>query len=325
MTVHSARGLKGLWGLLRRAGWLLLPTLLVLVQCAAAPPSSPGTGKSASVVGLETRPFTPTEQDTLRARLLRLGVDATLVRDLRMDTLACYPSRLRLKLDYGEKWGSFAQYLEPVTVQRLRDFLAREAELLRAVEARHGVPPQVVGAILMVETRLGESMGHFRAPDLFLTLMLHEGSTSAAALDSAELREARFGGTRSRAELAQALDEKARSRARWAAKEMRSVARLFPVKDWDTLPCSIAGAIGLPQFMPTSLAAYGDDGDGNGRVELGHLRDAAFSVGRYLKENGWRGRMTEEKRRRAVHNYNHSKVYVRTVLALAQKVGLPPA
>lgn len=318
------------WGQARlRLGWrgvlrVLLPAFM-LFQCAASP--TPPTQAPARSLpgGLQVRSFSPVEQDTLRHRLLRLGVDSALVGSLRLDTLQCYPTRLRLKLDYGEKWGSFAQYLEPATVRKLQDFLVREEALLAAAEARHGVPRQVIGAILMVETRLGESMGNFRAPDLFLTLMLHEGSTSPEALDSAEAREARFQGTRSRAELASVLDEKARSRARWAAKEMRSVARLFPVKDWDTLPCSIAGAIGLPQFMPTSLAAYGDDGDGNGRVELGHLPDAVFSVGRYLKENGWRGRMTAERRRKAVHHYNHSQVYVRTVLALAAKVGLPPA
>ena len=303
----------------------MLPLLLLLIHCGASAVPDAAPQVERTVQGVAVRSFTQVEQDTLRARLLRLGVDGQLVEELRLDTLQCYPTRLRLKLDYGEKWGSFAQYLEPVTVEKLQDFLRSHEALLAAAEARHGVPRQVIGSILMVETRLGEAMGHFRAPDLFLTLMLHEGSTSAEALDSAQARETRFKGTRTREELASLLDEKARSRARWAAKEMRSVARLFPVDLWDTLPCSIAGAIGLPQFMPTSLAAYGDDGDGNGRVELGHMPDAVFSVGRYLKENGWRGRMTEAKRQKAVHNYNHSKVYVRTVLNLARKVGLPPA
>lgn len=304
---------------------VLLPFLLLLLQCRASAVPDPAPRMERQVGGVTVRAFSQVEQDTLRARLHRLGVAEDWVESLRLDTLHCYPTRLRLKLDYGEKWGSFAQYLEAATVARLQAFLKEHEELLAAAEQRHGVPRQVIGSILMVETRLGEAMGNFRAPDLFLTLMLHEGSTSPEALDSAQAREARFQGTRSREELASLLDEKARGRARWAAKEMRSVARLFPVEIWDTLPCSIAGAIGLPQFMPTSLAAYGDDGDGNGVVELGLLPDAVFSVGRYLKENGWRGRMSEAKRQKAVHHYNHSKVYVRTVLNLARQVGLPPA
>ena len=293
--------------------FLVCCAIVLGAQLAAAP---------AATGAAPHRRFTPAEQELLRQRLGEAGVDPTLVAGLRLDTLRCYPGRLRLNLDYGEKWGSYSQYLEPATVDRLKGFLRTHGPLFAAAQARHGVPAQVLGSILMVETRLGDNTGQFRAPDLFLTLMLHEGATAPAALDSAEAREARFGGTRSRAELAEAIRAKAVDRARWATKEMRSVARLIPVKDWDSLPCSYAGAIGLPQFMPTSLAAYGDDGDGNGRVELGVLEDAVFSVGRYLKENGWRGRMTEEKRFKAIRRYNHSDVYARTVLKLAKAVGL---
>jgi membrane-bound lytic murein transglycosylase B len=292
----------------------------LLVQLAAAPALS---GVAPFAAEAPHRLFTGDEQELLRLRLREAGVDPILVDGLRLDTLRCYPGRLRLKLDYGEKWGSYAQYLEPATVDRLKGFLQTHSGLFASAEARHGVPAEVLGSILMVETRLGDNTGQFRAPDLFLTLMLHEGATAPAALDSAQAREARQGGSRTRAELAELIRVKAEDRARWATKEMRSLARLIPVKDWDTLPCSFAGAIGLPQFMPTSLAAYGDDGDGNGRVELGELEDAVFSVGRYLKENGWRGRMTEEKRFKAIRRYNHSDVYARTVLKLAKAVGLP--
>jgi membrane-bound lytic murein transglycosylase B len=298
-----------------RGALLMLAGCLSLFQVAAAPmhASSP------------FRPFTSAEQGQLRERLRSAGADSALVAGLRLDTLRCYPSRLRLNLDYNVKQGSYAQYLEAATVQRLQDFLRRESRLFAAAEAKHGVPAEVLGSILMVETRLGENTGQFRAPDLFLTLLLHEGATSEVALDTALARETRFGGTRSRAELEEIIRVKALERARWAGKEIRSLARLIPVRDWDTLPCSYAGAIGLPQFMPTSLAAYGDDGDGNGRVELGVLADAVFSVGRYLKENGWRGRMTADKRFKAIRRYNHSDVYARTVLKLAAAVGLPAA
>ncbi len=305
----------------RQLIWVSLVYLLGLTQVAPAPY---GAG-ALHAAGAPHRSFTPPEQALLRSRLLEAGVDSGLVAGLRLDTLRCYPGRLRLNLDYNVKQGSYAQYMEPATVQRLKDFIHRERELLRAAEEKHGVPAEVLGSILMVETRLGDNTGQFRAPDLFLTLMLHEGATQAAALDSAVARETRFGGMRSRAELAELIRGKAVERARWATKEIRSISRLIPLHDWDTLPCSYAGAIGLPQFMPTSLAAYGDDGDGNGRVELIKLDDAVYSVGRYLKQNGWRGRMTADKRFKAIRRYNHSDVYARTVLKLARAVGLPDA
>ena len=295
--------------------WLGLPllALLLLTQVAAGPTAQ---------TGAPSRLFSNEEQDSLRVRLHAAGLDEAWLAGLRLDTLRCYPGRLRLNLSYPSGRTSYAHYLQAETVDQLKAFLRREAPLLAAAETRHGVPAEVIAAILMVETRLGEQTGPFRAPDLFLTLLLHEAATSPAALDTAEARERRFGGTRGRAELEGIIRGRAVERARWAQKEFRTLARLVPTEHWNTLPCSYAGAIGLPQFMPTSLGAYGDDGDGNGVVELGNLPDAVFSIGRYLKENGWRGRMTEARRSRAVHHYNHSDAYVRTVLKLARAVGM---
>jgi membrane-bound lytic murein transglycosylase B len=290
---------------------------LLLALPAAAPPAAPGASDAPS------RAFSAAEQDTLRARLARAGLEESWLAELRLDTLKCYPGRLLLKLSYPAGRTSYAHYLQAQTVSELKDFLRREAPLLAAAEARHGVPAEVLGAILMVETRLGRQTGPFRAPDLFLTLLLHEEATSPAALDTAEAREARFAGLRSRRELEEIIRGRARERAAWALKEFRTLARLVPVEQWRTLPCSFAGAIGLPQFMPTSLGAYGDDGDGNGVVELGNLPDAVFSIGRFLKENGWRGRMSEARRQRAVRRYNHSEAYARTVLKLARAAGMP--
>lgn len=297
--------------MIRSAAAILV--LLLLTQVAAGP---------FAEMGAPSRPFTPSEQDTLRARLQAAGMDESWLWGLRLDTLRCYPGRLRLNLSYPSGHTSYAHYLQAETVDQLKAFLAREAPLLATAERRHGVPAEVIGAILMVETRLGEQTGQFRAPDLFLTLVLHEGATAAAALDTAQAREGRFGGSRSRQELEEIIRDRALGRADWALKEFRTLASLVPIEHWNTLPCSFAGAIGLPQFMPTSLGAYGDDGDGNGVVELGNLPDAVYSIGRYLKENGWRGRMTEARRSRAVHHYNHSDAYVRTVLKLARAAGM---
>jgi len=52
---------------------------------------------------------------------------------------------------------------------------------------------------------------------------------------------------------------------------------------------SYAGAIGYPQFLPSSIRAYAVDFDGDGRIdfESGPV-DAIGSVARYLAEHGWR-------------------------------------
>jgi len=51
---------------------------------------------------------------------------------------------------------------------------------------------------------------------------------------------------------------------------------------------SYAGAIGLPQFMPSSIRSYAIDGDGDGRIDLRlSTKDAIASVGNFMKKHGW--------------------------------------
>jgi membrane-bound lytic murein transglycosylase B len=52
---------------------------------------------------------------------------------------------------------------------------------------------------------------------------------------------------------------------------------------------SYAGAMGIPQFIPSSYRAYAVDGDGNGRVDLWNsMDDIVASVANYFKVHGWR-------------------------------------
>ena len=60
-------------------------------------------------------------------------------------------------------------------------------------------------------------------------------------------------------------------------------------RDAADLMGSYAGAIGVPQFIPSSYRAYAVDFDGDGRRDLsGSVDDAAGSVGSYLGRHGWR-------------------------------------
>jgi membrane-bound lytic murein transglycosylase B len=48
------------------------------------------------------------------------------------------------------------------------------------------------------------------------------------------------------------------------------------------------------------------------------LEDALSSLGNYLRAHGWRGPMKSRRRQRKVlYNYNYSKIYVNTVMAVA--------
>ncbi|WP_210336833.1 lytic murein transglycosylase [Aquamicrobium zhengzhouense] len=51
---------------------------------------------------------------------------------------------------------------------------------------------------------------------------------------------------------------------------------------------SWAGALGQPQFMPTSYLQYAVDGDGDGRADIwGSAADTLASIANYLAQRGW--------------------------------------
>ena len=79
---------------------------------------------------------------------------------------------------------------------------------------------------------------------------------------------------------------------------------------------SSAGAMGPMQFMPATWAAYGLDGDGDGRADILNPFDAVYSAAFYLCDHGagFGGQSLYD----AVFAYNHADWYVKKVLALAE-------
>ncbi|WP_369246193.1 lytic transglycosylase domain-containing protein [Streptomyces sp. R41] len=73
-------------------------------------------------------------------------------------------------------------------------------------------------------------------------------------------------------------------------------------------------AVGPMQFIPSTWARWGTDGNGDGRADPGNVFDAALAAGRYLCAGG-RDLSDPAELDRAVLGYNHSEAYLRTVRA----------
>ncbi len=131
----------------------------------------------------------------------------------------------------------------------------KQAELEQA-QAATGVPVNILLGIVGVETFYGENVGKYRVIDALATL----------AFDYPP-RQVFF-----RNELEQYLV---------MARE-EGLDPLAPVG-------SYAGAMGLPQFMPSSFRNFAVDGDADGKRDLWNdWADVFSSVGNYLKVHGWR-------------------------------------
>ena len=134
-----------------------------------------------------------------------------------------------------------------------------ESALTRA-EQTYGVPAEMIVGIIGVETFYGQNMGNYRVLDALTTLTLN----FPAAHPRAAERQAFF-----KSELGHFLAQ-AHSQGNASATG------------------SFAGAMGWPQFMPSSVAKFAVDFDGDGRIDLRNSPvDAIGSVANYFKAFGW--------------------------------------
>lgn len=78
---------------------------------------------------------------------------------------------------------------------------------------------------------------------------------------------------------------------------------------------SSVGAIGHMQFMPATWAAYGVDGNGDGKISPWNLEDSIFAAANYLSASGYSKDM-----RKAIWHYNHAEWYVNDVINTAAEL-----
>ncbi|TWP33136.1 peptidoglycan DD-metalloendopeptidase family protein [Leekyejoonella antrihumi] len=82
---------------------------------------------------------------------------------------------------------------------------------------------------------------------------------------------------------------------------------------------SSAGAVGLMQFLPTTFARYGVDGDGDGHINIRDDADSVFTAAHYLVASGAKDGTSGVVQ--AILAYNHATWYVNDVLYYAQAYG----
>jgi membrane-bound lytic murein transglycosylase B len=147
-------------------------------------------------------------------------------------------------------------FITPARIEGGVTFWNEHAEALRRAYEHYGVPPQVIVAILGVETFYGRQPGSYRVLEAVATLAFHYPKRAAFF----------------RKELEQFL---------LMAREERLDA-------W-TVTGSYAGAMGTPQFVASSFRRYAVDFDADGRKDIwSSVDDAIGSVAHYLGEHGWR-------------------------------------
>ncbi len=153
-------------------------------------------------------------------------------------------------------WRAYRQrFIEPRRIAAGRAFWQRHAATLAKAEALTGVPAEIIVAIIGIETIYGKHLGRFDTFAALTTLAFDYPPRAELFRDELE-----------------ALLLLARDEGRTP----------------DSYRSSYAGAIGLPQFLPSSIRRFAVDFDGDGSIDLVDSPDDAIgSVANFLKEHGW--------------------------------------
>jgi membrane-bound lytic murein transglycosylase B len=204
-------------------------------------------------------------------------------------------------------------FLQEKVISRARSYLVENTLLLDRVSKKYCVPKEVVVSILLVETRLGDFLGGRRAFNALASMALCSNLETVRPHLKKKLINA------GNENFARAICQQ---KADWAYAELTA---LILYADWSELdplsiPGSIYGALGLCQFIPSSVLYFGVDADDDGRVNLFTKADALHSIANYLREHGWKCTMDRPSQLQVILDYNRSLVYANTVLAVAEKL-----
>jgi membrane-bound lytic murein transglycosylase B len=194
-----------------------------------------------------------------RAAALAAGI-APETYDAAMGKIARNQRVADLNLNQPEFAIPVWSYLDTaVSPQRIADgraVLAGDAAILAPIEAKYGVPREILVSIWGNESDYGRSMGRFNMFEALATL-----AYAAPRADYA------------RPQLIAAL--RMMQRQKYAAADMTS---------------SWAGAFGQTQFVPTTFLAQAVDGDGDGKIDLWNsVPDALTSTANVISGAGWKG------------------------------------
>jgi membrane-bound lytic murein transglycosylase B len=238
----------------------------LLAGCAIPPASQPAAVATTPAGGTPADlPVVPAGGNFsafvagVRVEAMRKGISAPV---LDAAFAGVQPNRKVIELDsrqpeFTMTWQHYRDTrLSAQRVAAGRRAWADNRQLLAAIAQRFGVDPRVVVGIWGLETNYGTYTGGFHVVEALATLA--------------------WDGRRTRFFRSELLDS------------------LTILQDGDITPPamtgSYAGAMGQPQFMPSSYLRYAVDFDGDGKRDIWtSVPDSLASIANYLAKSGWRG------------------------------------
>jgi len=251
----------------------------------------------------------------LQRKLIGDGFDAGRIAAIYQNGQVAFESRsVSTYFLHSEANINYKRMTNLLLIMEARTYMRSQAEALRQAQGRFGVDPEVITAIILVETKFGRYLGKQSILNILSTMATLTDREPREHLWTQLPVERRFS--------REQYNKKADQKAAWAYKELKAFLTYTEQHQVDpiTVVGSYAGAMGIAQFMPSNILAYGRDGNGDGRINLFEDADAIHSIANYLKQYGWLPGIDRDKAYKVIYHYNHSSYYVETVLDIADRL-----
>lgn len=228
------------------------------VLLGALPAAGPAAPPAAAPPTVASDWIDPAQGEALVRRLAeRQGVPEATVRTLLGEAVFRQDIIDAITRPYEAKpWHQYrALFLTPARINGGVAFWQANQALLEQAAVRYGVPPEIIVAIIGVETQFGRNLGRYRVLDALATLGFAYPPRSPFFLGELE--------------------------------QFFTLTQEEHLDPRQTLG-SYAGAMGMGQFIPSSYRAYAVDFDGDGQRNLWQTADAIGSVANYFARHGWK-------------------------------------
>ena len=255
--------------------------------------------------------------ESLQQRLKIEGFDKNMIKDLYnrpeiyfdFKGVSRYFVHREAKLNYD-------QFTSKSSIKKAKIYMREYSTELSNAERIYGVDKKIITAIILVETRFGKVNGNRSVLNTLSTL---------ASLSDLDIREMVWNKNSKSCSLTkEEFNKWSKRKSKWAYAELKAFFKYVNREGIDPaiINGSFAGALGIAQFMPSSILAFAKDGDGDGSVDLFNHADAIISIAAYLGHYGWRPGIDRKDACKVIYYYNHSNYYVDTILKISELLNL---
>jgi membrane-bound lytic murein transglycosylase B len=269
-----------------------------------------------SGLGCSEPPAAPDYFPPLKARLVSDGFDSSFVESLYSRSEVAFDQRgISAYFAHSEGKLNYDQFLTRSSIDKTFDYLKQHEQVLDRVEAKYGVDGEVICAIILVETRLGKVVGTRLVLNTLSTLAVLGDHDTRDRLWVTYLK-GKTGGTKKQ------FDSWAARKSSWAYAELKAFLEYISSQGLDPYAIygSYAGALGISQFIPSSVLGYAQDGNQDGKINLFDHEDAIESIANYLSKHGWKSSLPREDAVAVILRYNNSRYYANTILGVSDRL-----